>query len=149
MRAAHPYPIFLGVPPGDFTSNWAHTGWPDIKKSITMASMQFSILHTNTATWCTLKKKKFPTLEKVSWKKKPNQSLEQTASLPGKQATIQSTQAGFQIVFKPCREILINIHEDRAYKFKVTTRRMWQFQTNKNVNLMSVAWLVIYRNCIN
>ena len=37
---------------------------------------------------------------------KPNQSLEQTASLPGKQlfslgrqATIQSTQAGFQIVF--------------------------------------------------
>ena len=35
-------------------------------------------------------------------------SLEQTASLPGKQlfslgrqATIQSTQAGFQIVFKP------------------------------------------------
>ena len=46
-------------------------------------------------------------------KKKPNQSLEQTASLPGKQlfslgkqATIQSTQAGFQIVFKPCRELL-------------------------------------------
>ena len=39
-------------------------------------------------------------------KKKPNQSLEQTASLPGRQATIQSTQAAFQIVFKPCREIL-------------------------------------------
>ena len=46
-------------------------------------------------------------------KKKPNQSLEQTASLPGKQlfslgrqATIQSTQAGFQIIFKPCRELL-------------------------------------------
>ena len=28
----------------------------------------------------------------------------------------------------------------------VTTRRMWQFQTNKNVNLISVAWLVIVTN---
>ena len=56
--------------------------------------------------------------------KKTNQTLEQTASLPrkqlvslGTQATVQSTQAGFQIVFKPCRE-LFYIHEDRAYKFK-------------------------------
>ena len=82
------------------------------KQSITMASMQFSILHTNTTTWCSLKKS-FLIWRRDNEKKKPNQTLEQTASLPGKQlfslgrqATIQSTQGGFQIVFKPCRELL-------------------------------------------
>ena len=50
-------------------------------------------------------------------KKKTNQSLEQTTSLPGKQlfslcrqATIQSSQAGFQIVFLSLVESFYEIY---------------------------------------
>ena len=98
--------------------------------------------------------------------KKPNQSLEQTASLPGKQlfslgrqAIIQSTQAGlFLSLVESFYETYMRTGSiSSKHVCIVTTRRMCQLQTNKNVNLISVAWLVIvtelayriYRNCIN
>ena len=91
-------------------------------------------------------------------KKKNNQSLEQTAS---RKPQFNPLKLDFRLFLSLVESFYETYMRTGPISSKhvciVTTRRMWQFQTNKNVNLRSVAWLVIvtelayriYRNCIN